>query len=564
MSELLFDSLHAVKTTSGKTVVKERRTPSANQAAILAFRSNPANMHLMIRATAGSGKTTVLEMIGETIISSGDLQKGEKAVFLAYNVEATKKLKDELPAELDVRTLNSIGNQIIKENLVGAQFSTKKYADLIANALSRRDYRKRELKVIRESLEQSVQISMGHALHIGCPKEEWLDAMNEFGVSVTNMEDDLYGLTMEVMRAGMDQMDEEGLYSFPDQVYAPFHKQWRLNEPYKHVLVDEAQDMTRGQMALVLLSITHEDSRITCVGDPSQGIYGFSGASQSSMDDMRVMLDAQELPLSVTYRCPVSHTNLARPYTDMIESAPGAKEGVLDYVSDDQFVELVGPDDLVMCRTNAPLVAYAYKLARYGKKYYVLGREIAGGLVSFAREASVWDGQAVNRKQLDETATLNGDEYRRRLQSYYHHRAKKLKEALEASSDRAGAEQEVALTDRLDIIQMILAEQSPPTLGDLITAIRDLFHKGSDAVKLSSIHKAKGQEARRVFILDSHLLPHPAAKRPEDLKVEQAVMFVAFTRSKDTLLFVVSEDSADAPFVIPPELRRPAGSASSA
>ena len=39
------------------------------------------------------------------------------------------------------------------------------------------------------------------------------------------------------------------------------------------------------------------------VGDPSQGIYGFRGAGSDAMDLIKSEFDADELPLTVSYRC---------------------------------------------------------------------------------------------------------------------------------------------------------------------------------------------------------------------------------------------------------------------
>jgi DNA helicase-4 len=53
----------------------------------------------------------------------------------------------------------------------------------------------------------------------------------------------------------------------------------RFSSPYRHILVDEVQDLSAGRAALLLaLKAQHPDARIFAVGDDWQSIYRFTGA----------------------------------------------------------------------------------------------------------------------------------------------------------------------------------------------------------------------------------------------------------------------------------------------
>ena len=55
---------------------------------------------------------------------------------------------------------------------------------------------------------------------------------------------------------------------------------------------------------------------------------------------------------------------------------------------------------------------------------------------------------------------------------------------------------------------------------------------------LSTIHRAKGLEANRVFILQPDLLRRPRGRAAWQMEQEHNLHYVALTRSKNTLIFV--------------------------
>jgi superfamily I DNA/RNA helicase len=55
---------------------------------------------------------------------------------------------------------------------------------------------------------------------------------------------------------------------------------------------------------------------------------------------------------------------------------------------------------------------------------------------------------------------------------------------------------------------------------------------------LSSVHRAKGLEAKRVFILRPDLMPHPKAKSAWEKGQEANLEYVAITRAIEELVYV--------------------------
>ena len=60
----------------------------------------------------------------------------------------------------------------------------------------------------------------------------------------------------------------------------------------------------------------------------------------------------------------------------------------------------------------------------------------------------------------------------------------------------------------------------------------------SDAIVLSTIHKAKGLEADNIYIYYPSLMPLKLAIKDWEIKTENNLIYVAYTRAKKTLNFM--------------------------
>ena len=94
------------------------------------------------------------------------------------------------------------------------------------------------------------------------------------------------------------------------------------------------------------------------------------------------------------------------------------------------------------------------------------------------------------------------------------------------------------LNDRHNCIA-VFAEGKFENAAGAIQACDNLFSdKVSSGVTCSTVHRAKGLEAERVFVLYPEDMPHPMAKTQEDRQQEKNIEYVAITRSKRDLIFV--------------------------
>ena len=76
----------------------------------------------------------------------------------------------------------------------------------------------------------------------------------------------------------------------------------QLREQWKHLLVDEYQDINSLQGAIID-EMARDHRSLTCVGDDAQSIYAFRGADFAQIHDFRIRhRDAVVLPLTINYR----------------------------------------------------------------------------------------------------------------------------------------------------------------------------------------------------------------------------------------------------------------------
>lgn len=257
-----------------------------------------------------------------------------------------------------------------------------------------------------------------------------------------------------------------------------------LAEGFRHrtraLFVDESQDMNPLQFTL-LQHMAGADPDLFCVGDPNQSIYGFNGASPSLMDEIvRTWPDCVTLDLTRNHRSTAAIVTVASTLLEEgARAITPAREG-----------------------GEVPRVR-AYDDDREE------ARHIALWLSLRHHERAPWSSMAVlarTNAQLDlVVSTLEG---------------------AEIPFERRGA------------------EHSPAS--DLVaewTRTPSVEHR--DAVALSTIHRAKGLEFAHVVVMgfSDGLLPHYNATTSEQIAEEQRLAYVALSRAEESLLITWSRRS---------------------
>ena len=489
-----------ISQTNQDTKSKESKPfmPSVYQQAIFDYIKNTEGKDAVIEAVAGSGKTT-------TIVKALEFTSGRVA-FVAFNKKIADELKRRAPEHVHCSTLHSMGYAILRKVLPHKPEVDDEKKMSIARELlpADEDQFTRGVLVRVASLSQSTLTNPQD-------KKAVEDMIDHYDIDANESEPIVLALLPQMIELCARRTT---VIDYDDMCWLPVF----LNLPcekFDWLMVDEAQDLDACQIELILRSIS-DGGRITAVGDRFQSVYGFRGADCNAIPNLITRLNNPAiLPLSITYRCPISHVKLARQFVPHLEPSPTAIEGeVLDITLAEMFTK-VQDGDMVLCRINQPLVSVCYSLIKQGKKAIIVGRDIGKGLTVL----------------IDKMKASSILHLLERLRDY------KWKEI--AKLEASGKSMKAAnLIDRVDTIEALC--EGTEDITTLKARINSIFTDEVSGIALSSVHRAKGLEADNVFIIEPQLMPFPRAKQEWEIQQEQNIQYVAYTRSKKVLAFVRS------------------------
>lgn len=511
--------------------------PSAYQAAVFEHVERSRG-HAVVMATAGSGKTTTLVEVARRLPS------GTLACFLAFNRSTAAELRSRLPSSVVATTIHALGRSALARHhsaVGGATPDAAKYRRLARELVAS----------LADQVNESASPFMAQHLATlaNFARLELIEAhdleavaalLPRYGLTSPvkpELSPRLHALLAPLLEAGAVAA-ARGSVDFTDMVYLPVVQKLPLDR-YDFVCVDEAQDLSRVTLALVM-RLVGSGARALFVGDPRQAIYAFAGADRHSLKRVEEQASATLLPLSVSYRCPARHVALARRFAPEMESAPGATTGSVRFIPESALVRSARPGDLVMARTNAPLLGAAMAMAEAGVPATVLGEELATELLELAKR--IFPDQDRLPRAAAEVVQRHGQTENRRLEFEYlaDPRLGELQER-NADAHRALALMLEALANRPHVSAIAaiggLVRDRVATYADLEQVTLRMFKQSdaTNAVVLSTIHKAKGREARRTFLLGPENLGIGHANVDEEA-VEANVLFVALTRATRELL----------------------------
>ncbi len=493
------------------------------------------NGHMIVNAFAGTGKTFTMVRGLQLMAAATCLPKYTNVA--AFNRAVGNELKTKVPAGVRAGTLHAFGlgacSYVNRDVKIEQDKMDLLLTDMMGERLSKED---------REAYYQILKLaSLCKNTLAG---EVWEEDGEWYFTVVPEVLDELCGK--------FDVMIEEGRRTFvyqrvedlitaslrdeeyidqDDMIWVPVVKNYKMFRA-NLLIVDEAQDLNACQQQLVLKA----GDRLLLVGDKFQAIYGFRGADTHSIKTMADLLGQTrrgltQLALTKTRRCPKVHVEYVKfklkeipgmESLQQFEALADAPKGILTPRTYDLMCQEIKATDMVVCRTNAPLVRLAYECIRRRKRVKIQGRDIGSQFkkliethsrgrddISYLREnIEVWHSE-----QITKIGRTKGLVKRDRLTAQQHDKAMAIRYFINNSK---------SVKEILDTIEELFSERG----------------NKDDFALLGTVHALKGMEAETVWVLGPEEMPHPMARSAEEIEQEWNLWYVAHTRSKNVMNLV--------------------------
>ena len=464
----------------------------------------------VIDAVAGSGKST-------TIVNALKLiPKNKRVLFLAFNKAIVEELKIKVGNlnNVDIKTLHSLGASATMRAL-NSQLQVDKYTAWVNNGIKysslapKSELLPEQMNTWKQSILKLIDLGRVNLVKSEKELEELAWKHN------IDLEDNEVDIAIKGINWGER---ETQVIDFTDMIYFPNVKQIKMFQ-YDWVFIDECQDLNAAQRNLFLKCLK-PNGRFVAVGDPRQAIYGFAGADVESFNLLKSLPHTVKLPLSVCYRCDVDIINMAKGIVPQIEAREGAPLGV---VSRESVMADVVDGDMILCRVSAPLVKLCMQYIGRGVKAYVKGRDIGTNLINMIKKT--------NRKQIKDVMERLEKELSRIIGKVV---------AKQGCTEAEAKEHEMYKNyeDKLKAIEVL--SEGLVTSQEVIDRIDMIFSDDNkNGICLSTIHKSKGLESDRVFIIcEDKLYLKYCMTVPWMAEQERNLVYVAYTRAKHFLGFI--------------------------
>lgn len=442
-----------------------------------------ARGNMLVEALAGSGKSTALKWLIASV--------PQKSILIcAFNKRIADDMEASLPpvpkgTYIKVRTFHATGLSVLKAQFPRLAIDKVATEEIINRAAGHAiSFKMRRaavstLRMVKDTYAQpeppSAEAVLALALEYSYFDKLDSVAAQELCVDVVR---DAYALSLDF--ANRSTID------FSDMVWGPVALGIVPRSRFQAVFVDELQDISEPQLAM-LMSLVAPGGRMILVGDKFQAIYAWRGANAEKMFDLvEQKLKPKKFPLTITWRCAKAIVKEANALVPTLRARPDAPDGTVQTCQWAGLPHAIGaamagrptggPHTFVLSRNNAMLLDCALYLWRSGTKFELnAGKDLLNPLFTlldkldmrtpelFLKSLRTWE-----KIELDRAEKANASAYAERIEE-------------QAAMLRVAAQYAI-----------------PVEIRDLLN---DLIRPNSSGVLLSSVHKVKGLEAERVFLL---------------------------------------------------------------
>lgn len=447
-----------------------------------------SNQSMVIEASAGSGKTTMLKHLASFI------KPGEKILYLVFNKKNQLESQDAFPAGVDVMTTHSFLGKLLQKSGKAAGGQTTlppkdakwKKINLVLDKMiapawpkSSKNYTNRKTGAeqspfhfgAKRTIYKMASLAKNTAHNPNDPniKNQLHQMIKEFGID-TDLSTEKYDQDRDYTPDLIDKTIELMKYTMPNALpkniglqevadvrdqddtlwFAAVHADeinWKTG--YNLILLDEIQDLNKCQL-IMAKKLKEAGSRIVGCGDKNQSMYLFRGSSAKAFDELKDIIGdphPSDLPINFRSGGNIVDWVVNNTHVKKLQAAPHLKGkgevyangGTKPPIGYEDFMNLVkgewdqtqatGKPNLtegtcIISRTNAPLAHAALQLLKNNINFEIVGKDLSKELVDHINTITWHKPQGL---PIDELPNKLG-EYFQQVQDKWGHKISKQDE----------------------------------------------------------------------------------------------------------------------------------------
>ena len=534
------------------------------------FDSNPHD-NMIVKALAGTGKSTLLKLLTDRTKTSD--------IYVAFNNSIAEEFRGKITnPKTKVSTLHSLALSIMNHNLKENESSESKGG--IGTRSTTSSGAKLDNLKIHKIVDDLIGEANGRSIEFEKRlfyKENYVNLYNLCRLTRTDMADENsvkriindYCLFMDysgndfpapltstvliwlenIDKRSKREFNDYKTIDFTDMLYITYLKlkkeEWKVPywAYYTNILVDEAQDLSNLQINF-LKFIKRKGGRYVFVMDENQAIYSFAGGNaQACALIPKLYAPMKEFSLPINYRCPSSHLKRVNEHFSIpILPRPNAPVGAIYTIDKKEIVKYVKTGDMIISRKNKWLTEVILDLAKNGIPVYMQDKESVENIKN-----TITRQKAESLYQLKNKLGKVIEKYNKTLSKI------RSDEDNSPVSDTDKMIEVTSTNSKIDNISFILEvlkhyssnpKNKYSTPKEFQAYIDKLLNTTStkDCVRICSVHKAKGLEAPNVFVLNEAKACKDPRNSWEQNEQEKNLSYISITRGMNNLYLVKEHD----------------------